>query len=165
MKKKYVIHPFEPIYDQNSKVLVLGSFPSPKSRELGIYYGHPKNRFWKVLSLVFEESFPETIEEKRYFILKHHIALWDVIESCEIEGASDSSISNVRINDIQSLLEKTKIKAIITTGKKADALYKKYCEKEIGIKSICLPSTSPANCAIKEKELIEAYQCFKMFDE
>lgn len=165
MKKKYVIHPFEPIYNQNSKVLVLGSFPSPKSRELGIYYGHPQNRFWKVLSLVFEESFPETIEEKRYFILKHHIALWDVIESCEIEGASDSSISNVKVNDIQSLLEKTKIKAIITTGKKADALYKKYCEKEIGIKSICLPSTSPANCAIKGKELIEAYQCFKMFDE
>lgn len=165
MKKKYVIHPFEPIYDQNSKVLVLGSFPSPKSRKLGIYYGHPQNRFWKVLSLVFEDSFPETIEEKRYFILKHHIALWDVIESCEIEGASDSSISNVKVNDIQSLLEKTKIKAIITTGKKADALYKKYCEKEIGIKSICLPSTSPANCAIKEKELIEAYQCFKMFDE
>lgn len=161
--KKPVIHPFEPIYDIHSKVLILGSMPSPKSRELGFYYGHPQNRFWKVLATIFEESYPDTIEKKKMFVLKHHLALWDVIESCKIDGASDSSITNVKVNNLAMLVEQTEICYIITTGKKAEALYKKYCEKEVGISSICLPSTSPANCAVKEKELVDAYRILKEY--
>ena len=111
--KETIIHPFNPIYDKDSKVLVLGSIPSPKSRELGFYYGHPQNRFWKVLSKVYDEPIPNTIEEKKTFVLKHHIALWDVVHSCEIVGASDSSIRNVVSNDIENLLLKTNIKYII----------------------------------------------------
>ena len=155
--KETIIHPFNPIYDKDSKVLVLGSIPSPKSRELGFYYGHPQNRFWKVLSKVYDEPIPNTIEEKKTFVLKHHIALWDVVHSCEIVGASDSSIRNVVSNDIENLLLKTNIKYIITTGKKADSLYQKYTYKKTNIKSICLPSTSPANCAFKE----ESYKIIK----
>ena len=159
--KETIIHPFNPIYDKDSKVLVLGSIPSPKSRELGFYYGHPQNRFWKVLSKVYDEPIPNTIAEKKTFVLKHHIALWDVVHSCEIVGASDSSIRNVVSNDIENLLLKTNIKYIITTGKKADSLYQKYTYKKTNIKSICLPSTSPANCAFKEERLIERYKIIK----
>ena len=159
--KETIIHPFNPIYDKDSKVLVLGSIPSPKSRELGFYCGHPQNRFWKVLSKVYDEPIPNTIEEKKTFVLKHHIALWDVVHSCEIVGASDSSIRNVVSNDIENLLLKTNIKYIITTGKKADSLYQKYTYKKTNIKSICLPSTSPANCAFKEERLIESYKIIK----
>ena len=148
--KEQIIHPFEPIFDNESKVLILGSIPSPKSREIGFYYGHPQNRFWKVLATIFKESIPKTNEEKTKFVLKYHIALWDVVKSCEIKGASDSSISNVEVNDIKALLQKTKIKYIITTGKKADMLYQKYCYQDAKINSICLPSTSPANCSMKE---------------
>lgn len=159
--KEQIIHPFKPIFDKESKVLILGSFPSPKSREIGFYYGHPKNRFWKILSKVFEEPIPLTIKERTNFVLKHHIALWDVIKSCNIKGASDSSISNVVVNDMNMVLEQTKIQYIVTTGKKADALYQKYCFERTKIKSICLPSTSPANCAVKEETLVEQYQKIK----
>lgn len=152
-----VYHELEPIYNEKSKVLILGTMPSPKSREIGFYYGHPQNRFWKVLSLIFDVSF-ETKEEKIQFLLNKHIALWDVVSSCTIEGASDSTISDVVPNDIASLLDKTQISSIFTTGKKADALYQKYIYPKTHIKSICLPSTSPANCAVKEETLIEAYQ-------
>ncbi|MCI9233807.1 MAG: DNA-deoxyinosine glycosylase [Bacilli bacterium] len=157
MKEK-ITHPFEPVFDENSRVLILGSIPSPKSREQGFYYGHPQNRFWKVLAKLFHEHFPNSIEEKKYFVLKHHIALWDVVKSCEIKGASDSSISKVEVNDIQGLIEKTKIQYIITTGKKADFLYHKYVLPITNIESICLPSTSPANCAMKEEILLKNYQ-------
>lgn len=159
--KAFVIHPFEPVFDKNSKVLILGSLPSPKSREIGFYYGHPQNRFWKLLAKIFEEAIPNSIEEKKHFVLKYHIALWDVIKSCDIEGASDSSISNVEVNDIKRLIQKTNIKYIITTGKKADFLYQKYILPIIGIQSICLPSTSSANCAMKEEILIKNYQILK----
>lgn len=159
--KEQIIHPFEPIYNKESKVLILGSIPSPKSREIGFYYGHPQNRFWKILSQVFEEPIPITREEKIDFVLNYHIALWDVVKSCEIKGASDSTISKVEVNDFNKLIEKTKIKYIITTGKKADQLYQKYCLKDTKIPSICLPSTSPANCRVKEESLIESYQILK----
>ncbi len=155
--KERISHSFEPIFDKDSKILILGSIPSPKSREFGFYYGHPQNRFWKVLSTVFGEPTPITNEEKKKFILRHHLALWDVIKSCEINGASDSSISNVIVNDIARLLKKTNIQYIVTTGKKADTLYQKYCFQETKIQSHCFPSTSPANCAYKETKLIEIY--------
>lgn len=159
--KQNIIHPFEPIYDQNSKILILGSFPSVKSREIGFYYGHPKNRFWTVLSIVFEEPYPDTIERKKNMILKHHLALWDVIKTCKIEGSSDSTISNVVVNDIKGLIKKTKIEKIITIGKKADSLYQKYCYPETFIASLCLYSTSPANCAISLEKLVNQYKILK----
>lgn len=159
--KETIVHPFEPIFNENAKVLILGSIPSPKSREQGFYYGHPQNRFWKVLSKIFKEKLPMTNKEKKEFILNHHLALWDVVKRCEIKGASDSSIQNVEVNDIKALIKQTKIKYIITTGKKADALYQKYLSKSINISSISLPSTSPANCAMKEDQLIEHYQILK----
>lgn len=164
MKEK-IIHPFKPVYDKNSKILILGSLPSPKSREQGFYYGHPQNRFWKVLALVFEKPVPLTIEEKTLFVLTHHIALWDVIKSCKIKGASDSSISKVEVNDIGLLIKKSHIQYIVTTGKKAYALYQKYVFPMTKIEAICLPSTSPANCRMKEETLIEAYQILKELEK
>ncbi len=159
--KQYVAHPFEPVFDKDSKVLILGSIPSPKSREKGFYYGHPQNRFWKVLAKVFKEQVPVSIEDKKEFVLRYHIALWDVVKSCDIKGASDSSISNVAVNDIKGLIQKTNIKSIVTTGKKADFLYQKYVLPVINIQSVCLPSTSPANCSVKEEQLIENYEILK----
>ena len=156
--RTFVMHEFPALYDENCEVLMLGSIPSPKSREQGFYYGHPQNRFWKVLASVLNEPLPATIDEKRTMLLKHHIALWDVLDSCTIIGASDTSIEDVVPNDIASLLTKTKIKRIFCTGATAHKLYEKYCEAATGIKAVKLPSTSPANCAIKFKTLVEAYK-------
>ena len=119
-------HPIEPVYDKNSKILILGSFPSVKSREAGFFYGHPQNRFWKVLAAMCECEVPVTIEEKKVFLLENHIAVWDVIRSCDIEGSSDSSIKNVIPNDLGLILEEADIKQIYVNGKKAEQLYQKY---------------------------------------
>ncbi len=140
-----VKHPFEPVYDNESSILILGSFPSVISRKNNFYYSNPQNRFWQVLSAVFDENLPFTIEEKRNFILKHHLALWDVLASCEIAGSEDSSIKKPVANDFTELLAESQIKTIYTTGEKAHKLYKKYCYKKTGIADIPLPSTSPAN--------------------
>ncbi len=156
-----VTHEFPALFDENSEVLLLGSIPSPKSREQGFYYGHPQNRFWKVLASVLNEPLPATIDEKRAMLLKHHIALWDVLDSCTIIGASDTSIEDVVPNDIASLLAKTKIKRIFCTGATAHKLYEKYCEKATGIKAVKLPPTSPANCAVKFEKLVEAYRVIR----
>lgn len=153
-----VYHEFEPYYDKKSEILILGSIPSPKSREQKFYYGHPKNRFWQVLASVFEDEVPLTTEDKKNFLTKHHIALWDVLASCDIKGASDSSIKNPLVNDISIILNKCQIKAIYTTGKKAYNLYQKYIFPKIKQETIYLPSTSPANCRIKIEELIKEYQ-------
>ena len=153
-----VTHEFPALFEAKSEVLLLGSIPSPKSREQGFYYGHPQNRFWKVLASVLNEPLPTTIDEKRSMLLKHHIALWDVLDSCTIIGASDTSIEDVVPNDIASLLAKTKIKSIFCTGATAHKLYEKYCEASTGIKAIKLPSTSPANCAVKFETLVEEYR-------
>ena len=153
-----VTHEFPALFDANSEVLMLGSIPSPKSREQGFYYGHPQNRFWKVLANVLNEPLPATIDEKKTMLLKHHIALWDVLDSCTIIGASDTSIEDVVPNDIATLLAKTKIRRIFCTGATAHKLYEKYCEKSTGIKAIKLPSTSPANCAVKMERLAEEYK-------
>ncbi len=157
-KQKPVKHPFPPLYDENSRVLILGSFPSVKSREQMFFYGHPQNRFWRVLAGVFSCAVPQTIEEKRRFLLSKRIALWDVIASCEITGSSDSSIKNVVANDLRQILEAADIRKIYVNGKTAEKYYKKYTEPVIGREAICLPSTSPANAAWSLERLTEAWQ-------
>lgn len=159
--KQIVNHSFDAYYQSDSKILILGSIPSVKSRELGFYYMHPKNRFWKVISKVFEEEYPETIEEKKEFLKRNKIALWDVIKQCKIEASSDSSISNVIANDITGLLQQTKIETIYTTGKKAFDLYHKYVYPLTKIEAIYLPSTSPANAIFKEETLVKEYQIIR----
>lgn len=139
------LHTIAPVFDENSIILVLGSFPSVKSREEGFFYGHPQNRFWKVIANAFDTPTPQNIEEKKALLLSNGIALWDVIHSCDIVGSSDSSIKNVVPNDISKILKTANIEKIITNGKKADSLYKKYIEPKFNVKAICLPSTSPAN--------------------
>lgn len=157
-----VKHTLRPVYDSNSKVLILGSIPSVKSREVGFYYGHPANRFWKVLSKVYQEDIGNSIDEKINFLNKHHIALFDVIKSCTIEGSSDSSIKNPIPNNLNSIIKNSQIKAVFTTGTKAYQLYQKYCYPKTKIDAILLPSTSPANCKKGiEDELVTKYQVIK----
>lgn len=144
---EHLTHTFEPVYNKDSKVLILGSFPSVKSRENNFYYGHPQNLFWKVLAQIFEVEVPQTIEEKKTFLLEHKIAVWDVIESCTIIGSSDSSIKDVVVNDFSKVLENSAIEKIYVNGGKAYELYHKYAENKTGIEAIKLPSTSPANAA------------------
>lgn len=153
-----VIHEIEPVYDKNSKVLILGSFPSVKSRENKFFYGHPQNRFWKTLSAVTNNEVPVTIEEKRVLLLSIGIAVWDVIKSCDIEGSSDSSIKNVVPNDLNRILNEADIKRIYCNGGKSYSLYVKYCEKVTGRKAIKLPSTSPANAACSLDKLIKEWK-------
>ncbi|MBQ8132870.1 MAG: DNA-deoxyinosine glycosylase [Clostridia bacterium] len=145
LERELIQHTLAPVYDENSEILILGTMPSPKSRENGFYYGHPQNRFWRVLSGVLNEPLPKSNEEKKAMLLMHHIALWDVLKSCTIEGADDSSIKDPEPNDIASLIEKTNIRYIFTTGTKAYSLYNRYCKSKTGINAIPLPSTSPAN--------------------
>lgn len=154
-------HPFPPLYDENSKVLILGSFPSVKSREQMFFYGHPQNRFWRVVASVFETEVPVTIDEKKQFLLGHGIALWDVIASCEITGSSDTSIKNVTPNDISDILDSADISAIYVNGKTAEKYYNKYILKQTGRVAICLPSTSPANAAWSVDRLCEAWKVIK----
>lgn len=150
-------HPIEPVYNKYSRILILGSFPSVKSREEGFFYGHPQNRFWRVLSTVCKSEIPVTVEEKKKFLLDNHIAVWDVIASCDIVGSSDSSIKHVVPNDLCRILEIAPIESIFVNGKKAEQLYKKYIEKKIGREAICLPSTSPANAAWSLDKLVETW--------
>lgn len=156
-----IIHPFAPEYDQNSKILILGSFPSVKSREQLFFYGHPQNRFWKVTAAVFDSPVPQTIDEKKAFLHKNGIALWDVIASCEIEGSADSSIKNAAANDISEILEKSQVKRIFVNGKTAEKYYNKYTKKKTGITAICLPSTSPANAAWSIEKLTDAWEIIR----
>jgi len=153
-----VEHPIHPVFDKNSRILILGSFPSVKSREANFFYGHPQNRFWKVLAAVFDAKVPGTVEEKRAFLLEHGVAVWDVIKSCDIVGSSDSSIKNVVPNDLREILNAADIRQIFVNGKTAEQYYKKYIEKEIGRKAICLPSTSPANAAWNVEKLVAAWE-------
>ncbi len=150
-------HTLTPFVFKDSKILILGSFPSPKSRETGFYYGHNQNRFWKVISTVFNETTPTTIQEKKSFLIKHKIALYDVVYSCEIDGAKDSTIKNVTPINLEELVKDTQIKKIYTTGKKADELYKKYLGKD----NIPLPSTSPLNASYSLEKLVNKYSIIK----
>ncbi len=155
---EHISHPFGAVYDEHSRVLILGTMPSPKSREQGFYYGHPQNRFWSVLGAVLGEGAPKTPAERRNFALKHRIALWDVLSECEIEGAADSSIKAPHPNDISSLLKKVPIAAVFTTGKTAFGLYQKLIEPHTGLCAISLPSTSPANARWRLEDLVEEYK-------
>lgn len=162
MKKEqiytHVSHDFEPVFDENSKVLILGTFPSVKSRENQFYYGHPQNRFWKVIAGLTESEVPQTIEEKKKLLLEHGIAIWDVIESCDIIGSSDSSIKNVVPADIERVVANSKIQNIYANGGTAKKLYEKYSQKKTGREIIGLPSTSPANAAYSLERLLECWQ-------
>jgi len=153
----HVIHPFPALYDADSKILILGSLPSVKSREQNFFYGHPQNRFWKMLAAVLGEKIPETIEEKKELLHRNHSALWDTIYSCDIIGSSDSSIKNVQPTDIGMILEKTNITRIYANGNKAGQLYKRYQFPVTGIEAMVLPSTSPANAAWSLERLCEAW--------
>ena len=156
-----LVHPIAPVFDKDSKVLILGSFPSVKSREEGFFYGHPQNRFWKVTSQVFGEEIPVTIDEKKAFLIRNHIAVWDVIGSCEIEGSSDSSIRDVTVNDLSVILDTADIRAIFLNGKKAEQYYKKYIFPALKRDAVCLPSTSPANAAWSLDKLTDAWKVIK----
>ena len=157
MIEEKVLHEFPPVYNEYSKILILGSFPSVKSREQQFYYGHPQNRFWKVLSGVFQTVVPQSIAEKKTFLLSHGIALWDVIASCRITGSSDSSIHDVEVNDFQPILKTASIQTIYANGNAAGKYYEKYAKEKTGREIIILPSTSPANAAWSLEKLIEVY--------
>lgn len=152
-----VTHEIQPVFDSRSRVLLLGTMPSPASREQGFYYGHPQNRFWRMLAAIFNEPAPRTIEEKRDMLLRHHIALWDVLASCEIEGASDASIRDAQPNDLARLFDAADIRAVFATGTKAGELYRKLIEPTLGVPCTTLPSTSPANAKMKLADLVDAY--------
>jgi len=158
-----VNHPIPPLFNENSKILILGSFPSVKSREQMFFYGHKQNRFWKVISAVFNRPCPETIEEKRDFILSSRVALWDVIGSCDIIGSSDSSIKNVVANDLTPILKTAEIKQIFVNGKTAEKYYNKYTKDIIKKEAVCLPSTSPANAAWNLDRLINSWNIIKEY--
>ena len=151
-------HNIEPIFNENSEILILGSFPSVKSREGNFFYHHPQNRFWKVIAAVTDWEIPSTIEEKKKMLLENHIAIWDVIASCDIEGSSDSSIKNVVPNDLEMILSAGKIRQIYTNGGTASRLYRKYCQNKTDIEDIKLPSTSPANAAYSLGKLMEEWR-------
>lgn len=155
-------HLIEPLYDGRSRILILGSFPSVKSREAMFFYHHPQNRFWKILAAVYKEPVPLTIPEKKSFLLGHGIALWDVIASCEITGSSDSSIRNVEVNDLRRITETGRIAHIYTNGGLADRLYHKYFDGELELPVTKLPSSSPANAAYSLERLV---QCWKVIRE
>ena len=152
-----IIHPIKPLYDTNSKILILGSFPSVKSREQLFFYGHPQNHFWRVISAVFNKPVPETVEQKRKLLLDCHIAVWDVIASCDITGSSDSSIKNVVPNDISVILNSAPIEKIFVNGQTAYKYYNKYIRDTVGRQAIVLPSTSPANAAWSIDKLVDEW--------
>ena len=151
-------HTLEPVFDAHSRVLMLGTMPSPKSREAQFYYAHPQNRFWPTLAKLFSEPTPQTGEERRAFALRRGIALWDVLQSCEIEGASDASIRHAVPNELSIVLDSAPIRAVFTTGRRAYELYNRLClHKMTEISCVCLPSTSPANRRFSDAELMKAY--------
>jgi len=158
MDRETIIHAFEPVYDQNSRILLLGSMPSPKSRSNGFYYGHPQNRFWRVLAALYQTDLPRSRPEKERLLLDHHLALWDVLESCEILGSADSSIRLPRVNDLSPILSAGPIQAIITNGQTAAKLYAKYIQPATGRPCLILPSTSPANGHFSLADLCAAWR-------
>ena len=158
-----VTHEFQPVFNRDSRVLILGTFPSVKSRQQQFYYGHPQNRFWRVTAALLKKEVPITIEEKKKMLLDGHIAIWDVIDTCDIEGSSDSSIRNVKANDIGGLLAQTSIRAVFANGDKACQLYRKYCMEQVGREIIRLPSTSPANAAWTLEKLRQAWSVIREY--
>lgn len=160
-----ITHPIDPVYDNNSRILILGSFPSVKSREEMFFYGHPQNRFWKVLAAVFECEVPRTVEEKRAFLLSHGIALWDVIASCEVIGSADSSIRNVVPTDLRVILDSAPIEMICINGRTAEKYFRKYQQDAAGREWVCLPSTSAANASWSLEKLTDAWRIIRDCDK
>lgn len=156
-----IVHPIAPLFDKNSRALILGTMPSPKSREACFYYAHPQNRFWKVLAAVFVAPFPATTAERASFAISHGIALWDVLHSCEIAGASDASIRNPVANDLSVILKRAPVRAIFCTGRTAAALYRRLIQTQTGRPAVTLPSPSPANCAVSFERLCSAYSAVR----
>ena len=152
------VHPIPPVCGEDAEILILGSFPSVKSREQGFFYGHQQNRFWKMLAAVLDEPLPQTVTEKKAMLIRNRIALWDVIASCEITGSSDASIRDVTPNDIRALLERAKIRRILCNGNTAFRLYRKYILPQTGREALRLPSTSPANAACGPEALTAAWK-------
>ena len=157
----FVQHPIAPVWDSCSRILILGSFPSVKSREQRFFYGHPQNRFWRVLSHILEDTHPVSVDEKTAFLLRHHIAVWDVVASCDIEGSADSTMKNVTVNDLNIILNHADIRQIYLNGKTAQKYYLKYTKPKIGRDAVVLPSTSPANAAWSLARLIEKWCMIK----
>ena len=153
-----IIHPIPPLYDANSRALILGSFPSVKSREAMFFYGHPQNRFWKLMALLFDADIPSTVEEKKRLVLSHGIAMWDTIHSCTITGSSDSSIKDVVPNDLSVILNNSRLKRIFCNGAASHRLYQKYIYPINNIPAQKLPSTSPANAAWSLEKLAEEWK-------
>lgn len=158
---KRLVHPVPPVFNKESQILILGTFPSVKSRESEFFYHHPQNRFWKVISAICNDTIPETIEEKKQLLLRNKIALWDVVQSCEVIGSADSSIRNVIPNDITPILEQADIQNLYANGGTAYRLYKRFIYKHIGREIILLPSTSPANASYSLEGLIEIWSDIK----
>ena len=154
-------HLIEPVYNKSSKILILGSFPSVKSREANFFYHHPQNRFWKILANIYNTELPETIIEKKEFLINQHIAVWDVIASCEIKGSSDSSITNVEVNDLKKIIDQSQITHIYTYGNLADRLYHRYFDEIIDLPVTKLPSSSPANASYSLTKLISFWKEIK----
>lgn len=157
MEYQHIDHPFSPVYDERSRILILGTLPSVKSRENQFYYGHPQNRFWRVLARLFDSPLPQTESEKRALLIRNHVALWDVIQSCDIQGSSDSSIRNVVPTNLNMILSQTNILRIYANGSKAAVLYQKYQFPLTETEIIPLPSTSPANASWNLERLTEAW--------
>lgn len=158
MEYTHIVHPFGPLYNDGSRILILGSLPSVKSREKQFFYGHPQNRFWPMLAQILGEPRPETIEEKRAMALKHHIAMWDTIYSCDIKGSSDSSIKNVVPTDLKQIVEASQIQAVFCNGKTSGKYFGRYQGKELEVSSFIMPSTSPANAAWTMDKLISEWK-------
>lgn len=158
MEKEEQRHPIPPVYDSRSRVLILGSFPSVASREVGFFYGHPANRFWRVMAALFSEDLPSGIPERRSFLLAHGVAVWDVIASCRIAGSADASITDVVPNDIGRILSVAPIRGIFVNGRTAEKVYRRYLFPVCGREAVCLPSTSPANAALSLPALTERWR-------
>ncbi len=161
IKHQTVTHPFPPFFREDSRILILGSFPSVRSREEGFFYGHPNNRFWKVIAGVFEEDAPNTIPEKEALLIRHRIALWDVVFQCDIHASSDASIRNVVPADLSAILEHARILRIFCNGRTSEKLFRKYQEEKCGQQAFMLPSTSPANAAWSLERLIGTWRIIR----
>ena len=160
-QEQRILHPFGPLFGPESRILILGSFPSVKSREQNFFYGHPQNRFWKVIAALFDRPVPMTVPEKKELILSHGLALWDSIASCVITGSSDASIRDVRANDLRIILDSCPIERIYCNGRKSHEMYEKYILPELGREAVCLPSTSPANAQWSLEKLTAAWSVLK----
>lgn len=151
-------HPFPPLFHDGSRTLILGSFPSVKSREVMFFYGHPQNRFWRVIAALYNEAVPQTVGEKSSLILRHDLALWDTIQSCTITGSSDSSVRDVVPNDLSVILQNSRVDRVFCNGALSHKLYTRYCQPQTGIPAVKLPSTSPANAAYSLERLIDEWR-------